>query len=66
MEIGRRQSQNFFKGEKWVKATGESEAQKSYPVLQDTHFLRKWLSKEKTNRTMKQKVKYRKQRSIYA
>jgi hypothetical protein len=41
----------LFKGEKWVKAKGESEARVSY--FQDTHFYATDLSKEKTNRKNK-------------
>jgi hypothetical protein len=44
----------LFKGEKWVKAKGESEARVSY--FQDTHFYGNDLSKEKTNRTNKAKI----------
>jgi len=41
----------LFKGEKWVKAKGESEARVSY--FQDTHFYGTDLNKEKTNRKNK-------------
>lgn len=41
----------LFKGEKWVKAKGESEARVTY--FQDTHFYATDLKKEKTNRTNK-------------
>lgn len=41
----------LFKGEKWTKAQGESEARVSY--FQDTHFYATDLSKEKTNRKNK-------------
>lgn len=41
----------LFKGEKWVKAKGESEARVSY--FQDTHFYATDLNKEKTNRRNK-------------
>jgi hypothetical protein len=41
----------LFKGEKWTKAKGESEARVSY--FQDTHFYATDLSKEKTNRKNK-------------
>ncbi len=41
----------LFKGEKWVKAKGESEARVSY--FQDTHFYASDLSKEKTNKRNK-------------
>lgn len=41
----------LFKGEKWVKAKGESEARVSY--FQDTHFYATELDKEKINRSKK-------------
>lgn len=41
----------LFKGEKWTKAKGESEARVSY--FQDTHFYATDLNKEKTNRKNK-------------
>ena len=44
----------LFKGEKWVRAKGESEARVSY--FQDTYFYGNDLSKEKTNRTNKAKT----------
>ncbi len=44
----------LFKGEKWVRAKGESEARVSY--FQDTHFYGNDLNKEKTNRTNKAKT----------
>lgn len=44
----------LFKGEKWVKAKGESEARVSY--FQDTHFYATDLNKEKTNKTNKAKT----------
>lgn len=44
----------LFKGEKWVKAKGESEARVSY--FQDTHFYATDLNKVKTNKTNKAKT----------
>lgn len=44
----------LFKGEKWVKAKGESEARVSY--FQNTHFYATDLNKEKTNKTNKAKT----------
>lgn len=41
----------LFKGEKWTKAKGESEARVSY--FQDTHFYATDLNKEKTNKKNK-------------
>jgi hypothetical protein len=41
----------LFKGEKWVKTKGESEARVSY--FQDTHFYATDLNKEKTNKKNK-------------
>jgi hypothetical protein len=41
----------LFKGEKWVKAQGESKARVSY--FQDTHFFATELQKEKTNKKNK-------------
>ncbi len=41
----------LFKGEKWIKAKGESEARVGY--FQDTHFYSTDLNKEKTNRKNK-------------
>jgi len=41
----------LFKGEKWTKAKGESEARVSY--FQDTHFYATDLNKEKTNKKHK-------------
>lgn len=41
----------LFKGEKWVKAKGESEARVMY--FQDTHFFATNLKKEKTNKKNK-------------
>lgn len=41
----------LFRGEKWIKAKGESEARVSY--FQDTHFCATYLNKEKTNKKNK-------------